>query len=154
MKKILCLLLIVVFLPCLAANAENWRVFDNCELFTEQEIEQLENKILLLYKQCGVDFAILTTDDFVARNREAYLEFLYYDLEMGVGQKKSGAIIQMDMKERYFQIMAFGSVDDAFEKDFDAYTTTVCEYLAKDDYFGAADKAIEMIFDLFQGSKE
>ena len=78
MKKFVSLILFLLFLFS-SAFAESWRIFDNANLFSKDEIEELENKILSFQKDTNIDFVVLTTDDYLGLNNQQFIAETFYD---------------------------------------------------------------------------
>lgn len=69
MKKVFCLILCLLCL-CNGSFAEPFRVYDNADLFNEQEEQHIESKIDEFRQKNKIDFAVLTTDDFIAKGEQ------------------------------------------------------------------------------------
>lgn len=109
MKKVFCLIALLIFLIGFAC-AEPFRVYDSADLFTDQEEQQIENRILEFRKENKIDFAVLTTDDFIAKDQQAYIAGLFYDsLDIGIGKDKDGAVFYIDMDKMLGFILPEGN---------------------------------------------
>ena len=64
MRKIAAVIIFCLVI-CTSAVAESWRVFDNAGIFSQSEIEELENEISVFQRETNVDFVVLTTDDYL-----------------------------------------------------------------------------------------
>ena len=68
MRKIAAVIIFCLVI-CTSAVAESWRVFDNAGIFSQSEIEELENEISVFQRETNVDFVVLTTDDYLGSGK-------------------------------------------------------------------------------------
>lgn len=110
MKKAFCLIVFLILL-CSFACAEPFRVYDSADLFSEQEEQQIENRILEFRKENKIDFAVLTTDDFIAKNQQDVIAALFYrSLDLGIGKDKDGAVFYIDNHDGLGFVLPQGNI--------------------------------------------
>lgn len=110
MKRFFCFLSVLMLLfTC--ASAEPFRVYDNAGLFSEEEEIKIEEKILEFRKENKIDFAVLTTDDFITKDDKDLIPALFYQsMEFGIGKDKDGAVFYIDMNGRYTVLLPQGNL--------------------------------------------
>ena len=101
-KRIVCLLLLALLLPCVALA--NPMVTDDAGLFTASEIAAMEEIITRIEEEFQMDILILTTED-VPRTSGDYLIQDYADTyyekhNYGLGDDKAGFVYMIDMVNR------------------------------------------------------
>jgi len=91
MKRITLALLMLLLLP-LTAGAQQ-RVYDNAEVFTAAEEQQITAAVEAFISETGMDYAVLTTNEALGSQTEHELARAYYrSLGMGTGDDASGAL--------------------------------------------------------------
>lgn len=96
------------------AKGDNQRVFDNAGLFTESEIEELEDKIQALREEhSGYDFVIYTSNESFHGDPVDYAEEIYFDRGYNFGP--DGFILVINMNSREVTVSAMG--DAQYEMD-------------------------------------
>lgn len=146
MKRFIALLIVVLLLLVSVASAEPWRVFDNADLFTDEEIQAIEHAIFDFQRNTNLDFAVLTTDDYIGKENWAALADSFYDCEnFGFGRKASGMLYYIDMNQRVPHISTAGEMICIFD-DVAIYNAheTVHQLLAYGKYSEATLKMIEL----------
>lgn len=102
-----CLLLL---LPC-AALAEA-RVFDDADLFTASEIQELEAYIDKLREDYQMDVAVLTSMDAPLNRSLDYADAFYESYGLGMGKDEAGFLFFIDMRNRVPTIYTYGVMID------------------------------------------
>lgn len=144
---LLCLLMITSLV--FTASAEEPKIIDNADLFSYDEIEDLEQKANELVDTYDMDVVILTIDDLEGKSPQDYADDYYDDNGYGIGPDYSGVLflIAMDTREWYistcgdaiyaltdygiesiFSEMSYDLADDEFYDAFDTYLDTLPEY--------------------------
>lgn len=96
------------------AKGDDQRVFDDAELFTESEIEELEDRIEELRDEYDdYDFVILTINEYVAIDPVDYAEQFYFNKENDFRPK--GYMLLINMNSREVTVSAMG--DAQYEMD-------------------------------------
>lgn len=110
-KKLICLLAVCLLLTPCAALAEA-RVFDNANLFTASEIQELEAYIEQLRADYRMDFAVLTSDDVPLNLSQDYADRYYEDHGFGMDRDRSGFLFLIDMRNREETVSTDGVLMD------------------------------------------
>lgn len=144
MKKILLLSVIIVLLVSIlvpsAALAAGQNVYDNAELFTPDELAQLQETIDAHIETYGSDLAIVTITDDQGKTSRAYADD-FYD-QNGFGEDGMLFLINMDSRELY--ISTSGRMIDILNDDrINDLLDLQYEYASNSDYFSAMQHSIE-----------
>ena len=110
-KKLICLLAACLLLMPCAALAEA-RVFDNANLFTASEIQELEAYIEQLRADYRMDVAVLTSDDVPTNRSGDYADTFYERHDLGTGKEHTGFLFMIDMSNRVPVISTEGDLID------------------------------------------
>lgn len=134
MKKIAILLFFLVFLlancalgetdegnpfapdPALLARVKAempQRIFDNAHCYDPPHTKHSFDYALIwidrFCRQKGYDFAILTIDDFIGTGiHQAFAEDFYGQMNLGIGENRSGALLIMDFNQKLNYIYLAG----------------------------------------------
>lgn len=92
----------------LPAFAAEQRVFDNADLLTAEEEQNLQQFCEDAKEEYDIDFAYLTTKDTEGLSTREYGAQFYIEQNLGVGEDYSGAIFVLDMGEREGQLVTCG----------------------------------------------
>ena len=143
MKKFVSLILFLLFLFS-SAFAESWRIFDNANLFSKDEIEELENKILSLQKDTNIDFVVLTTDDYLGLNNQQFIAETFYDSgSFGFGRSASGLIYYIDMNQHYHYVSTSGKMISLFENYTHSSLEDCALYMKTGEYKESVSKMLD-----------
>lgn len=111
--------LIVAIILCFVSSAfaETWRVFDNARLFTDEEIEVIEQAIFDFQRNTKYDFAVLTTDDYLGKNNAEIARAFAVAENLGFGQYGSGVIYYLATYDGmlYPTVSCSGEMRNAFD---------------------------------------
>ncbi|WP_197023913.1 TPM domain-containing protein [Butyrivibrio sp. NC2002] len=154
----ICLLLMLICLVPLKALAgdeglidqwyyedgSNYPITDDAGLLTEDQLVDLDGKILTFESNYQTAIVILTVNDLGNRTAEEYADDFYDYKGFGYGENHEGLIFIVDMGSRAWQIETTGSA--TIEK-FDDYTleeigNDCLSYLKDGDYYGCFDTFI------------
>ena len=145
MKKWIALLLLcLTTLPLASALGAGQRVFDNAELFTAQEAQQLEAAIVEFQNNTRMDFVVLTSrDPQENQNPEAAADDFYDTGGFGLDEEHSGCLFYLNMAggegNRAFHLSTTGMMIDYFTDDRLDRTLSACRtYLRSGRYAAAA----------------
>lgn len=101
-KRMLCLLAAVLLLPCFALA--NTQVVDEANLFSADEISQMEEIIQRIADEYQMDVVVLTTYDVSATHSDApiqdYADLYFESNGYGLGDDKAGLLYMIDMTNR------------------------------------------------------
>jgi len=142
MKKIVAAVLffLIVFS---SAVAEPWRVFDNAGIFSESEIEELENEISAFQRETNVDFVVLTTDDYLGSGNQQVIANAFFDSgNFGFGRLASGLIYYIDMNQCWHCVSTLGEMKTVFEDYVSPSLDACADFMMSKDYKGSV---LEMI---------
>ncbi|MBE5804569.1 MAG: TPM domain-containing protein [Clostridiales bacterium] len=140
-KRILCVLLLALLLPCAAlANA---MVVDDADLFTVFEIADMEQIIQRIEAEYQMDIVVLTTYDVPATYNDRFIQDyadIYYEQHgYGLGDDKAGLLYMIDMTNRSPCISTDGVMIDFITDDrLDTLLNVSNPHLAVGDYGKAA----------------
>lgn len=110
-RKLLCLLAVCLLLAPCAALAES-RVFDEANLFSASEIQELEAYIEQLRADYQMDFVVLTSNDAPLDRSQDYADRYYEDHGFGMGKERTGFMFFIDMRNRVPVISTDGDMID------------------------------------------
>ena len=151
MKRFLGLLLVILLSCASLANAEPWRVFDNAGLFSDEDITVIEQAIFEFQKNTNLDFAVLTTDDYIGKENWTAIADSFYDCEnFGFGRSASGMLYYIDMNQRIPYVSTAGEMmcifdDDTLEKAHDSSHAFLVEGKYKDAVLRMIESATEAV---------
>ena len=98
-KGFVLLMMVFLLLSVLPASAAEQRVFDNADLLTAEEEQNLQQFCEDAKEEYDIDFAYLTTKDTEGLSTREYGVQFYIEQNLGVGEDYSGAIFVLDMGE-------------------------------------------------------
>mgnify|MGYP002590473729 CR=1 FL=1 len=98
-KGFVLLMMVFLLLSVLPASAAEQRVFDNADLLTAEEEQNLQQFCEDAKEEYDIDFAYLTTKDTEGLSTREYGAQFYIEQNLGVGEDYSGAIFVLDMGE-------------------------------------------------------
>ena len=137
MKKLV-VFVFLFLLVCTSAIAELWRVFDNAGIFSESEIEEMENEISAFQRDANVDFVVLTTDDYLGSGNQQIIASAFFDSgNFGLGRLASGMIYYIDMEQRWHCVATIGEMESVFEEYVNSSLDACADFMLSKDYKGA-----------------
>lgn len=152
MVKVARCLLLSVLLVCVCASAlaERPMVVDDAELFSPNEIVQMEKIIRKIRDKYQMDAVVLTTRATPYTSRDAvlvdYADRYYEDNGYGLGQDRAGIIYMIDMNNRFAWLSTAGvMIDYLNDSRLDRITEKATRYLSSGDYGGAACRVLEAV---------
>ncbi len=132
---LLCLCMILPF----SAKAEEQHVYDQAGLFTEEQIQSMEQQLSQLSDRYNMGFAVVTTNNAYGMSAADYSRDFFDSNGVGYGSDLRGAmfLIDMDNREEYFA--ASGAAYDLIgQGEIDGLLDEAYPYLTEGDYYGAA----------------
>lgn len=122
------------------------RVFDDAELFTESEREQLEEEIAAVRSRIHIDVVIVTASDTEGYNGQEYADSFYDEGGFGEGTDADGILFLIDMDHRELTCSTTGSMVRIMtdERIGDMLDRCVV-YAGEGDYAGAAEEFLESV---------
>lgn len=127
-------------------EASGRRIFDNADLFTDEEEKLLEEQVYKSVEEMGMDLAVVTTSDASGKSPVQFADDYYDANGFGIGEDSSGALYLIDMDNRELYISTHGGMiryltDDRIEVIIDE----AAPYAGDGDYSGSAQAVIRAI---------
>lgn len=127
-------------LAAYAAEEGGRRVFDEADLFTDQEEEQLEDSLLTAREETGMDLVIATCLDADGKSGQEYANDFYDMGGFGTGDDHSGALFLIDMDNRELVISTTGEMIDILtDARQDRILDEVYEAVSDGSYYEAGE---------------
>ena len=109
--------LILTLLIAAAMAAASWaspsrKVYDQADLFTDYEEEQLEGYLADLIGKMNMDFVVVTVDNKAGKSQAAYADDFYDNGGFGMGDDRAGLLFMIDMEDRDCYISTSGGMID------------------------------------------
>lgn len=143
MVKVIRALLIILMITLIIPNtsfADKQLVYDDANLFSSLEIENLEKEANDLSIEYNMDIVIVTTNDAQGKSPRDYADDFFDYGGFGVGSEYDGILFLIDMDNREAYISTSG---DAIRYLTDARIESILDMvfdngLSNGDYYGAA----------------
>ncbi len=118
---------------------------DDADLFSEDEFSYITSKLESLSDKTGWDTIIYTNYNYVdSDDMEDECNDYYDDNDYGIGSKKSGVFLTIDMGSREIYIVTKGEAMYYFSDErIDDVKSEIISCLGSDDYYDAAVAFIE-----------
>lgn len=133
------ILFICISLFVIPTFAMSSKVYDYAELFSKEQLLDLESNIQNIYATQVLDVGIVTTNDMKGKSSMVYADDFYDEMGYGVGEDYSGLLLLINMEDREVYISTCGSAIHYFT---DASLNTILDALYKDlgtgDYFSSS----------------
>ena len=141
-KRILCMLLLVLMLPCISM-AENAMVIDDAGLFSVFEISDMEQIIRRIEAEYQMDIVVLTTRDVPATYSDYviqdYADTYFANNYYGMGEDGAGLLYMIDMTNRAPVISTSGvMIDYITDSRLETLFNVSYDHLATGNYGRAA----------------
>lgn len=115
------------------------KVYDDAGLFTEYEIDELQEMCVSSANQTKLDVVVATINDSQGKSSMVYADDFYDDMGFGYDQGGSGLILLMDMDNREIYISTEGIAIQYFnDNDIDNVLDDLYDYMVSEDYYNAA----------------
>lgn len=139
------LFLLCLFLSCTLLFAEaNPKVYDYANLFTLDEVDQLEQLSKSFADQYQLDIGITTTDDTNGKSTKDYANDFYEQTNYGFTSKHDGLLLVIDMDNCQVYITTEGVGTKYFtDLRVSKMLDSAYGYLSNQDYIGAAEDFIK-----------
>ena len=146
-KKITILaILAAVFISICGFSENDQRVYDYEDLYTEEQEQNLEQKLYETSKDLKCELAIVTVDDFDGKSSQDYADDFYDEHKFGTDFDETGFLLVINMNERELYISNAGEAPNYFTDDMiDEMVSSIGSYLADSDYIGAANWFISYV---------
>lgn len=153
--SVLCAVILAVF-GCVSVFAESQqKLIDDAGLLTSSEQADITQKLEEASEKTGWDMVIYTNYNGVDKyDMEKYTNEYYDNHGFGIGDKKSGIILNVDMSSREMYVITKGDVmyyvsDERNDRMLDAIQAE----LAGGDYYEAAETFVQYTVDYFERGK-
>ncbi len=122
-------MLIVMMCSFASAETETVCIMDGAGLLKASEVDTLKIKIFELRKAYGLDIAIVTTNSTNGKDKYDYCENLYQRYGLGVGERRDGVMLLINMGDRGYYVYGFGPVGNRVEGGINdkAFTPSLSE---------------------------
>lgn len=104
----LSIILLILFLNIGIVKANDTRVFDEANLFTIEEIQDLETRAERIALEHSIDMIIVTIDDAKGKSSRDYADDYYDSNNFGFNGSKDGILFLIDMDNRETYISTSG----------------------------------------------
>ena len=121
------------------------KVFDNADLLSEEEEEQLQQQIQTLAPELSLDLVIVTEDDARGMSAEEYARAFYEINAFGYEtDDQSGLLFLIDMDNSEIFLYTAGTAVDTYPDDvLDEMLDRIIAFMYKDDSYGACGEFLE-----------
>lgn len=146
----LCLLLILALASGVSAESPK-KIVDDAGLFSDSEIQSLEEKAEELAGKYDIDVVIVTVWSLDGKTSEAYADD-YFDYNgYGIGNNYSGVLFLLSMEYRDWAITTHSDGQYALT-DYGIQTifSDIAGHLSKDEYYDAFDLYLNRLEDYFR----
>ncbi len=109
--------LILFIAPSSAVIDTEQKIYDNAELFSDDEENNLKQRAQELVKICNMDVLIVTIKDTEGKTSKNFTDAFYDDNGFGLGEDRSGLALFIDMNNLESYISTRGSATRIFTYD-------------------------------------
>ena len=145
-KNIFSILLaaLILMIPFGVGAQEDSHVFDDAGLFTDTEIQNLDNKIRSIENTGKWNYYIATTRNTGGRTARSYADDFYDRNRLGRGEDKSGVLFLIDMDNREAYISTCGAAVDRYSASrIERILDSITPKLSGRHYYSAASVFLE-----------
>ncbi len=111
MIKILCLLLVLSFLPS-NVNASEFSIYDNAGLFSDDITTSLTNKNIEIKDLVDIEIMLMTIESLDNNTIEDYAEEIFTEYDVGSIRKNNGMLILISENDRQSVVLYGVGVED------------------------------------------
>lgn len=138
MKKRITAVLLFLCMSSVPVFAAEQRIFDDAELLSEAEEEEMEAWVEEIQEKWGLDLAYVTTNDTEGKSVQEYGADFYIAENLGLGETQDGVIFVLDMGQREGQILTHGKAIDIYTDYYiDEMWDNMAGYLSDGAYYEA-----------------
>ena len=121
------------------------KVFDNADLLSEEEEEQLQQQIQTLAPELSLDLVIVTEDDARGMSAEEYARAFYEINAFGYEtDDQSGLLFLIDMDNSEIFLYTAGTAVDTYPDEvLDEMLDRIIAFMYEDDSYGACGEFLE-----------
>ena len=110
LKRMICLFVLLVLVPCTALAGN--MVVDDANLFTPDEVQQIESVIQHIRDQYQMDAVVVTSYDVGYNDNQDFADLYYERGGYGLGEDQAGLLYLIDMRNRVPCIYTSGVMID------------------------------------------
>ncbi len=154
--------ILAVFFLCLnglglRAFANDTKVADEADLLTEEEEQELQERLSGIAEEYQSDVVVATVDSCEGMDVQSFTDRYYYRNGYGYGPELDGIILLVSMRERRFHLATRGSAIDTFtDYGLEVIDEEITPHLSEGEYAEAfetfADLAEEFLEEDANGS--
>ena len=139
-KGFVLLMMVFLLLSVLPASAAEQRVFDNADLLTAEEEQNLQQSVRM--RRRNMILILHTSPRRIPKLiNKGIRRTILYRTESGRGEDYSGAIFVLDMGEREGQLVTCGEAMEMItDADTDAIWDEISGYFSNGDYYGGMEQ--------------
>ncbi len=144
MRKILALTLIILLIPiCVFARNTSF-ITDNASLLTEEEFNQLSQKLEEVNNENECDIIILTVTSLDGKTAQEYSDDYFDYNSFGFGDDNSGILLTIDITSRKWAMTTTGAAINMFsDSKLKRISENFVKYLSNGEYYDAFLSFIE-----------
>lgn len=150
-KRLLAALVAGLLLFATGALAETNHINDNAQLFSKKDVIAIDAAIVKLQKDTNLDFAVLTTDDYLGDDNGIAIGQCFYTSQgYGLDESKSGLLFYIDMSQKKQYIVTMGYLDTLVSGDMlGSVMDGIAPYLADKNYKDGILQLIQYVTDTY-----
>ncbi len=125
---------------------ETEKVYDQADLFTDAEEEELRADAAALAAEIQMDVVIATTENTYFMETYEYATYFYEEMQIGYGADQKGFLFLIDMDNREVYINEFDASEEGFElstAERDKILDRIMEHMYDGDYYGAGARFLK-----------
>lgn len=147
-KKLFAFLFLTLFAlsllaPLSVSAANDVKVADNADLFTDEEEAEINALISKAIASYNFDIVVVTTSNTNGKDTSLYADDYFDDNGYGIGTHRDGILFLIDMQNREYFISTSGRAIDYFDTGrTDDALDDIYPYMSGRDYAGAAKQFV------------
>lgn len=116
MKRTIALAILFLFIWLTPTAAEEQRIYDQAELLTNEQIQDLEAQASAYFEEWQTDFIIITTDGLDGKDLIVYMDDFTDDLAEQFNRAEDNmAVLMMDMETKEINLAGYGRAEDLLD---------------------------------------
>lgn len=125
-------------------DAEEYVLFDEADLLSNAEEEELTEKLLDVSHTYDAQIVICTIESMDGGDIDLFLEYLYDEMGFGYGEDLDGVLLLVCMDPREYRILSNGFAGEAIDSgDIDAIGDAIVSDLSDGDYAASFDEFVD-----------
>ncbi|MBQ7780198.1 MAG: TPM domain-containing protein [Clostridia bacterium] len=111
-------------------------VVDEADVLSDYEEDQIANKLIALFKEHKMHFAIVIINDLGAETPYSYADSYYHNNGFGYGKDKSGILLLLAMSSRDCYIYTYGEAERKFgNSELTELEEAMLPYFGEDEFY-------------------